>query len=298
MNDQNPKRRFVDLHTHSFCSDGSLAPEEVVDIAERKKLAAVALSDHDTTAGLAAATERARRYPDLHFVPGVEISAIFPAGTLHILGLGIDENAPALVELTAELREAREQRNPKILAKLREIGVNIDMEDVLACTAGSTAPLQRVVGRLHMAEALRRKGYVRDVFEAFARYLGDGAPGYVDKERTPPPRAIDAIHAAGGAAILAHPPLLQYENNAQLKRILREFIPAGLDGIECYHSDHTPQQTRLYLDLAREFDLLISGGSDFHGPAKPNVQLGKPKVPLSAISALRPPEGADFGFRI
>lgn len=284
MTDQNPNRRFVDLHTHSFYSDGLLSPEEIVDIAEQKKLAALALSDHDTTAGLAVAAARAQQYPNLHFVPGVEISAIFPTGTLHILGLGIDENTPALAELTAELRKAREQRNPKMLAKLREIGLDIDMEDVLACVAAATPSSQRVVGRLHMAEALRRKGYVRGVFEAFTKYLGESAPGYVDKERTPPTLAIDAIHAAGGAAVLAHPPLLQYENDAQLERILRQFIAVGLDGIECYHSDHTARQTRLYLDLAREFNLLISGGSDFHGPSKPDVQLGKPKVPLSVIS--------------
>ena len=148
-----------------------------------------------------------------------------------------------------------------------------------------------------MAEALRRKGYVRDFSEAFAKYLGDDAPGYLDKERTPPSRAIEAIHAAGGAAFLAHPSLLKYENNAQLERILRQFMAVGLDGIECYHSDHTPRQTRLYLDLAREFNLLVSGGSDFHGPSKPNVKLGNPKVPLSAISDL-PTGRRGSGFQI
>jgi len=275
-------RRFVDLHTHSRCSDGSLRPADVVDLAERCQLAAVALTDHDTTAGLAEARAQAKGYPELRFLGGIEVSAIFPSGTLHILGLGIDEASAPLAALTARLRAAREERNPKMIAKLQAIGVGIDLDDVLSC-AGATTEGPRVVGRLHMAMALQRRGCVRSLDEAFARYLGNDGPAYVDKERTRPAEAIGAIRSAKGTAVLAHPPHLRYQNAAQLERIVRELISAGLGGIECYHSDHTPEQTRLYLDLARRFDLLVTGGSDFHGQGKPDVRLGKPRVPASQV---------------
>ncbi len=277
-------RSLIDLHTHSTASDGSLSPSDLIDAAEAKRLALVALTDHDTTAGLAEAARRAELYPELHFLPGIEISAVFQAGTLHILGLGIDPNAKPLLNLLSQLREAREERNPKIIAKLQALGLAIDMDDVLACVPGSHETASRIVSRVHIADALGRKGFVKNSKEAFDKYVGQGAAAFVDKEKLSPREAFDAIHSAGGAAVLAHPVQLHCSNSAQLKRILREFISAGLDGLECYHSDHTPELTRQYLDLARKLKLLITGGSDFHGRAKPAVMLGKPKTPLSIIS--------------
>jgi predicted metal-dependent phosphoesterase TrpH len=277
-------RRFVDLHTHSTASDGRFSPRQIIRLAESRRLAAVALTDHDTTDGLAEARAAAGEFPRLRFVPGVEISARCPDGTLHILGLGVDEMHAGLQDALGRLRAARNERNPRILACLRSLGVNIDMEEVLAVVgSGRCKDGDEVVGRLHIAEALRRKKYVRSVQDAFDRYIGSGKPAYVDKERMEPREAIRAIRQSGGIAVLAHPVQLKYGNAAQLERIVRSMISAGIGGIEVYHSDHSPEQTRSYLDLARRFDLLVTGGSDFHGPGKPDALLGRPRVPLAAM---------------
>lgn len=276
-------RRFVDLHTHSNASDGQLSPAQLVRLADQAKLAALALTDHDTVAGVDAAREAAGAFPHLKLIAGIEISARFPHGTLHILGLGLAQESDALKDLTRQMQAARGDRNPQILRRLGELGLPVSMEEV-AQVAGMDRPGgNEVLGRLHIAAAMLRKGYVDSTAEAFAKYLGTGQAAYVDKERFSPREAIEAIHAAGGLAVLAHPPQLCYENTAQLERIVREFIHAGLDGIEAYHSDNTPQQTRLYVDLATRLKLGITGGSDFHGGHKPDVALGYPRVPLSAL---------------
>lgn len=282
-------RRSVDLHTHSDASDGSLPAAEVVRLAERQRLAAIALTDHDTTAAVPAARQEARQYPQLKFVAGIEISAMFSHGTLHILGLGIDETHAEFQRVIAELQEARRQRNPRMIAKLQAMGLAVGMDDVEAAmdqyqaekTVGAAA--QRIIGRLHIALALLKKGYVHSRQQAFDRYLGEGRPAYVDKERLRPRDAIAAIRAAGGIAVLAHPAQLKFQNFAQMDRIVRDLVHAGLEGIEAYHSDHNPALTRMCLDLARRLGLMVSGGSDFHGCGKPHVQLGHPRVPLAVV---------------
>ena len=275
-------RRFVDLHTHSTASDGTLSPREVVRLAEAKRLAAVALTDHDTTEGLAEARAAAREFPALRFVPGIEVSAQPPSGTLHILGLGIDEKGASLQKLAEFLRSARRERNPKIVAKLKELGAGLDMDDVLA-VATASGGRGSVISRMHIAEALSLKGHVKNISEAFKRYIGRGAPAYVERQRLTPRETIAAIRSAGGLAVLAHPAQLNCGNRAELERIVRELIRAGLEGIEVYHSDHSPLQTRMYLDMARRLGLGATGGSDFHGAAKPHVRIGSPKVSLAAL---------------
>ena len=291
-------RHFVDLHTHSTASDGDLSPAEVVTLAERKRLAAVALTDHDTTAGVAEAAAAAEALA-VRFVAGVEISAAFSSlsarrtdGALHMVGLGIDPAQPALADGLARIRRGRRERNPKMLAKLRGLGLDVRMSELLAVAGVEAEGAERVIGRLHMARLLVRKGCVRDLDEAFARYLGRGRPAYVERERFTPEEAIEAIHAAGGVAVLAHPVHLGADNAAQLERFVRWLVHHGLDGVEVYHCDHSPQQTRRYLDLARRLGLLVSGGSDFHGPAKPDVRLGRPRVPLAAVEQLLAKLGA------
>ncbi len=275
-------RRFIDLHTHSSASDGSVSPEDLPALADRKRLAAVALTDHDTTDGLAAARAAASQYPDLCFVAGVEVSARPPSGTLHILGLGIDEASAALVKLVEYLRGARTRRNPKIVALCRQLGLKISMDDVLAAAAACGSP-QEVISRVHIADALLRNGCVRSTQEAFDKYLARGKPAYVERERLSPSDTIAAIRSAGGLAVLAHPVQLEYDNLAQLERIVRGLIDHGLEGIEAYHSNHTDRQVRQYLDLAKRFSLAVTGGSDFHGPVKAGVFLGIPRVPISVI---------------
>jgi len=277
-------RTFVDLHTHSNASDGRSTPTEVIALAEGMQLAAMAITDHDTTAGLAEARSAAEDFADLQFVPGIELSAKFSSGTLHILGLGIDEKAPDLHALTRDLVEARNQRNPQIIARLQELAMDIEFSEVLAVMSGSpTSVKDRVVGRMHIAEALRRKGYVHSTAEAFKRYLGDTGSAFVDKERLTPREVIDPIHQAGGVAILAHPVHLAYENSAQLTLMIRRLVDAGIDGLEVVHPDHSPFQTRECLQLARRLGLMVTGGSDYHGQAKPHVRLGYPRVPLALL---------------
>jgi len=277
-------RSFVDLHTHSNASDGRDTPAEVIALADRIGLAVVALTDHDTTAGLAEARIAAENYGDLHFVPGIELSAKFFSGTLHILGLGIDEEAPDLRALTRNLVEARNQRNPKIIARLEELGMDIELSDVLAVMSGSpTSAKDRIVGRMHIAETLCRKGYVHSTAEAFQRYLGNTGSAFVDKERLTPREVIDPIHRAGGVAILAHPVHLDYENSAQLAIMVRRLVDTGIDGLEVVHPDHSPFQGRACLQLARRLGVMVTGGSDYHGQAKPHVRLGHPRTPLTLL---------------
>ena len=251
-----------------------------MQLAESRQLAAVALTDHDTTAGLAEAAGQAEKYPNLRFIPGVELSAKFSGGTLHILGLGIDPASKPLAKLLERLLSDRKDRNPKMADLLVQLGVDVTIEDARAVAGDGT----KFIGRLHFAEAMRRKGYVKTIAEAFKKYIGPGCPAYVDKERTSSREIIAGIRKAGGVAVLAHPPQLNYQNSAQLRRILEELVSGGLGGIEAYHNNNSPQQTRDYLTLARRYGLTVAGGSDFHGLARPDAKLGYPRVPLAAIS--------------
>ncbi|MGC9453466.1 MAG: PHP domain-containing protein [Phycisphaerae bacterium] len=278
-------RRLVDLHTHSTCSDGQYEPAEVVRLAERTRLAAVALTDHDTLAGIPEARRTACELDELRFVAGIEVSAKFPNGTLHILGLGIDEQAPSIVRLARRLREARNARNPRMIRRLQDMGVRVSLDDVRLVAGAEDSDENRIVGRLHMAETLRRKGFVATTREAFDRYVGRDAPAYVDKEKMDPAETISAIREAGGAAVLAHPVQLGVADN-ELEPLVRSFMDAGLNGIEAYHSDHNPSQVRSYLELADRLGLFVSGGSDFHGSAKPHAALGRPRVPLSMVEPM------------
>ncbi len=277
--------QLVDLHTHSNASDGSLDPADVVRLAARHGLVAVALTDHDTLDGLPSAIEAASEFPHLRFLPGVEMSAAFPSGTLHLLGLGIDPRSPDLRTLCERLRAARNERNPRMAARLREIGLDVSLDEATALAAENGSPDGKlVVSRGHFAQLLMRKGYVRSIQEAFEKYIGPGKPGYVPKERVRPAAAASAIHSAGGAVVLAHPVHLKYDNRAQLERQIRSLRGEGVDAIECYHSEHSPAETRMFLDLARRLGMGVSGGSDFHGRIKPHVRVGLPRVPLAALT--------------
>ncbi len=275
---------LIDLHAHTTASDGSLTPAELIAAADRAGLAAIAVTDHDTIAGLAEARAAADDCPDMRLAMGVEVSAQFTGGSMHILALGIDPAAPAINELLETLATGRRQRNPKIVAKLNELGLAMEMADVIAI-AQEQGGTSEIVSRNHIAEALVRLGHVKKRQDAFDRYLATGCPAYIDRVRLAPAETFAAIHAAGGVAILCHPPQLKYNNDAHLATVVGSLADQGLDGIEAYHGDCSHRQTRHYLDLARELNLIVTGGSDFHGQGKPNVQLGHPKVPASIISA-------------
>jgi len=286
--------QFVDLHTHSTASDGTCAPADVVRLAHAAGLAGLALTDHDTVAGLPEAAAEAARL-GLAFLPGIEISAIppMPDGTLHILGYGIDPASPVLTEMTRALRDARATRNPRIVARLQELGIDITMDEVLAHArtqqqAGAerrehrdqsaapdpSDPPTPVIGRPHIAALLVKRGVVPTMRDAFNEYLAQGGQAYFDKERLTPRDAITRIRQSGGVAVCAHPVQLRTTNDAHLEQVLKDLTDLGLEGLEVLHSDHTPALTEKYSALADKYALLKSGGSDFHGANKKDIPLG------------------------
>ncbi|HTW95749.1 MAG TPA: PHP domain-containing protein [Tepidisphaeraceae bacterium] len=262
------KSRFVDLHCHSTASDGTLAPAAVVRLAQQRNLSALALTDHDTIGGIAEAAAEAANL-GIDFIPGIEISAEFPhPGTMHILGYGVNPQTSALQNLTAQLIAGRDNRNPRIVAKLNEMGVAVTMAEWEAEAKGG------VLGRPQLAAILHRKGYVSSIKQAFDKFIGQGAPAYFDKERLSPAQALDMIRQSAGIAVLAHPIQLRTENDAQLERIVKDLVDLGLAGLEVMHSDHDDAHVAKYTALADRFGLIKTGGSDFHGTNKKDIDLG------------------------
>ncbi|WP_456434459.1 PHP domain-containing protein [Thermosulfuriphilus sp.] len=275
--------KIVDLHTHSTASDGTLSPGALISMAKDIGLAALALTDHDTINGLAEAEESARRL-GIEFIPGVELSALYERGTLHILGYFLDYNSSSLITRLRKLQQARAERNPKIIQKLQALGIDITMEEVEAIASSQ-------IGRPHIARLLVEKRVCRDINEAFDRFLKAGAAAYVPKERLSAPEAIELIHQARGLAVLAHPITLNISRPEALKAFVKGLVKAGLDGIESYYSDHDEAFVGLCQEIAEAFDLVETGGTDFHGANKPHIKLGfgrgSLRVPYEAVEALK-----------
>lgn len=289
-----------DLHLHSTASDGTDAPHDLPRLARDAGLSAMALTDHDTTAGLPAAAQAAAAH-DLAFVPGIELSAdplldraaarAQPPrrlGTLHILGYFIRHDDEQLATVQQWLREARAQRNPEMIDRLNALGMKLDYEEVIALAGGPAdgEDGDTIIGRLHIAELLVRKGYVKSKHDAFRHYLGEGAKAYVRKDRLSAEKAIEAIHHAGGLALLAHPVQLGLPDHDALEHVVARLRDLGLDGIETHHSDHRPRDVERFTALAQRFELLTCGGSDYHGTRKA-VRLGQSRVPLAVYDQLR-----------
>ena len=282
---------FVDLHTHSTASDGTLAPAELMRAAAAAGLAGIALTDHDTGNGLQEAAAEARRL-GLRFVPGVEISAEYPApGTLHILGHFVDGESAGMRKMSEILLAGRNARNPKIIARLNELGCRVTMamvEEIARQRVKEGRPV--VIGRPHIAEALVRAGCVASIKQAFDVYLDTTGAAYFPKERLTPRQAIACIHEAGGLATVAHPVQLRCANPAHLATMINHLAEAGMDGIEVWHCDHDEKASGLLLELAQRYHLLPTGGSDFHGSPKPDVILGRGRnnvrVPVEVLDRL------------
>jgi len=276
--------QLIDLHVHSTASDGSFTPAEVVRRAKAGGLAAFALTDHDTIDGLAEAVA-AGEQSGIEVLPGVEISARFPGGTMHVLGLLIDYHDGHLDERLAVLKRARAERNPQIIAKLNALGIPITMAQVTRLSGGGQ------VGRPHIARALMEAGYVSSIQQAFDIYLRNNGKAYVSKFRFPPAEAIAMIREVKGVPVLAHPFTLGLGSAFALKNAFSELQALGLAGLEVYYSEHTPEQEALYLKLARELGLLVSGGSDYHGDNKPEITLGsmpsQKKLTYDLVTALK-----------
>ena len=274
----------IDLHIHSSASDGSFAPTDILDMALSLKLGAIAITDHDTIKGSRDAMEAGIPAP-LKFLSGVEISTAPPpqfqiSGSLHILGYGFRLDDPGLNGVLKQLQTARKERNPRILGKLRELGIDLSMADVRP----DAADIQ--LGRPHIAAALLKKGHVSSIEEAFARYLGNGKPAYVDKYRVPCQDAIGTIQEAGGLAVLAHPGLIRELDARSLEQLVTALAAMGLKGIEVYYPQHDPTTTAQLARLARRSGLLQTGGSDFHGEINPDVRMGSGRGDLNIPYAL------------
>lgn len=258
---------MIDLHVHSTFSDGSYTPEKIVEMAVDAGLTAIALTDHDTTAGtarfLAACEEEGMRG-----VPGVEISANAVKGTLHILGYYVDKEDPEFESVLAKIRQGRAGRNDTIIKNLGKLGFDLTMEEV-AAFAG-----EDVVGRPHFAQAMMKRGYVKDKQEAFDKYLAKGKPGYAERYRMSDSESIAEILRVGGVPVLAHPFTLELDAGA-LDKYVGDLVDMGLQGIEVYYSEHNKAQVDQYLALTEKYDIAATGGSDFHGEVNPKVKLGR-----------------------
>jgi predicted metal-dependent phosphoesterase TrpH len=276
--------QYVDLHSHSTASDGTFAPADVVRLAKESGLVGLALTDHDTIAGLSEAAEAAKQL-GIDFLPGIEISCEVPKpATMHMLGYGVDINSEPLKELTSQLMAGRDDRNPRIIRRLNELNVAITMEEVEQQAGGD------VVGRPHIAAVMLRKGYVSSIKQAFDKYLATGGLAYFDRDRPTPKRGIELIRQAGGLPVLAHPPQLRTENDAQLERTVKDLADLGLAGIEVIHSDHDAGWVERCTSLAERYGLLKTGGSDFHGTNKKDIRLGVAngrRIPKEFLDRLR-----------
>jgi len=259
---------LIDLHTHTTCSDGAVTPTQLVELAAAAQLAAVAITDHDTVAGLRSAAETGERL-GVEVVSGVEISATWDSGTLHMLGYLFDPECPKLASALDEQRAARDRRNPLILEKLKALGFELTADEVALRAGGE------VVGRPHIAQAMVARGYCCNVKEAFDRFLSDRGPAFVEKECVSPARAIQMIHDAGGLAVIAHPKWLHCSDEDALDAAIYGLRELGVDGIECMHSDHDQADERRFEKMARRYGMLITGGTDWHGHKRGDVQLGR-----------------------
>ncbi len=276
--------KYCDLHTHTTASDGSDSPGKVVQFAAELGLAAIAVTDHDTVAGLPEAFEAGKNF-GIEVLPGMELSVKIAHGTLHILGYLFDPSSSTLKELLKRVQAARAKRNPLILERLEKLGRPVSYEELKEISKGGQ------IGRPHIARAMLKRGYVRSIGEAFARYLKKDAPAYVPKSILSSEEAIMAIHEAGGLAVLAHPISLEFGTPEHLEKLLAVWIDQGLNGIECYYSMHDKKMVDLCLGLCKKYNLVSTGGSDYHGRAKPQIHLGIGtgglRVPYNCVEALK-----------
>lgn len=283
MNDQ------IDLHVHSTCSDGTLTPEELAQLAIHLNLRAIALTDHDSTSGILPARMEAKRLgSNLEILSGIELSAEWQNQEIHILGLDVDPEHPALKKYMRESILEKENRNKKMAEKITAAGCPITVEEVSARFPGAT------LGRPHYARIMMEKGFVTSINAAFNRYLGDHGPCFVNRSRIASTDAVKLILEAGGHPVLAHP--MQYgfskDRLESFVNLLKEY---GLEGMECFYSRYTATDSSKLIRMAGRHGLFITGGSDFHGANKPEIQLGSGingnlQIPYSLLTdaGLRP----------
>ena len=265
----------ADLHIHTYFSDGTSSPQQVVDDARLCGLSCIAITDHDIVQGVGPAIEAALGHA-LEVVPGIELSSEFENCDIHILGYFIDHHKGLLLEKLDVFLDARMERMKKMIMNLKAVGVdNIEFEEACALTRS------RAVGRAHLGVLLQQKGWVPNIRSAFEKYLGPGCPGYAPKYKQTPFEAIELIRNCGGVAVMAHPMLTQKDE------LIPRFVAAGLKGLEVYYPNCMDTVTRFYEGIAQKNGLIATGGSDAHGDAKSYTYIGKKTVPLDVVEQLR-----------
>ena len=257
---------MIDLHTHSTFSDGTYSPQELINLAYKNNIKAIAITDHDTIDGISYAIPEAEKF-NIELINGIEISADYKGIEIHILGYFLDIKNTKLLNLLKDLEKTRNKRNQDLINKLNEIGVNISLDYVK-----SLSPLG-LVTRAHFGKAIAEKGYTKNIKEAFNIYLGKGKPAYIKRTLIPYDQAIKIILESNGIPVLAHPMIYKLSNN-DLDIAIRELKHAGLKGIECYYPSNTLKQTNTLLSMCKKYNMKITGGSDFHGDNRPDVSLG------------------------
>lgn len=274
---------MIDLHTHSTESDGTLTPEELMQLAADTGLSAIALTDHDTVGGLNKAEPVAKQL-GIELVPGIELSTDYNGTEVHMLGFYIDNTNPAFLSKLQEFIDSRDIRNEKMTFLLQKEGFDITLEKLYQEYPES------VITRAHFARYLVEHGFVKDRDTVFRKYLGDNCRCYVPREKISPFEAIDLIRLGGGLSFFAHP-VLCHMNHDRLRFFVKDLKEAGLTGMEAIYSMNTPGDERNMKKLAEEFGLLISGGSDFHGENKPYIHLGTGKgnlrIPESILEDIK-----------
>ena len=281
----------IDLHTHSLCSDGAQTPADVVRTASQAGLSAIALSDHDCIAGVQEAIDTGNSL-GIEVIPAVELSAQSDT-ELHILGYFVDIHNKKLQDTMAYALQVRDERQEETCRKLNEQGFAITMEEAREEAHGNP-----VLCRAHFAQIMVRKGYAESVKDAFNRFLSVGCYAYSNRQALTAQEAVSLIRQAGGIAVAAHLHLIKKPDD-ELRQYLKELIPYGLDGVEGYYTDYTPDMEQRYRAMAKELGLVISGGTDYHGANKPHISIGKGKgnleIPYSVLEGLRKRHQEIFG---
>jgi len=266
--------KLADLHLHTIFSDGTYTPQELIEEAKRVGLSCIAIVDHDTVSGIEPVLEAARS-EGVEVLPGIEMTVEYDGLEIHILGYFIDYKNKDLIEKLCDLKKNRIERIYKIVDKLKDMGIRLEAEAIFDIAKQGT------VGRLHVARAMVKGGLVNSTSEAFGKYIGDKCPAYVLGFKLSPYEAIKLIKDVGGIPVLAHPYSLSRNE------LIPKFIEYGIMGLEVYYPEHTRTKINSYLALAKKYNLLVTGGSDCHGSAKPGVKIGSVKIPYRLVEKLK-----------
>jgi len=265
----------VDLHIHTTVSDGRFSPSEIVYKAIDLGLRVISVSDHDTVNGIPEALNSAQDFPGLLVIPGVEISTDVPQGEIHVLGYYIDYTNPQLIVKLEQMRNSRIERARKMVEKLSALGLKIEWQRVLELATGSS------IGRPHIAKALLEKGYIKTFKEAFDRYISRNGPAYVERDKMTPAEAVKLITDVGGLPVFAHPLTFNDYDN-----MTGDLVNAGLVGIEAYYKSSTLEEIDRIVALSRKYNLIPTGGSDYHGIEMDEVPMGGVEVPMESVERL------------